>query len=377
VSADIQEPNLFTQPTAPVGGVGPLLRETREKLGRELSVVSATLRIRQPFLEAIEDSRFRDLPGATYAIGFVRGYAEYLGLDGQEIVRRFKQENGDLARGNHLIFPSAVSEGGIPTGALLGFALVAAVVLYFGWHWYQEHEQTPTETVSGLPDRLSTLIHEPVGNGTEIVPVNPPTGSKPVETSSPPASTAMVAPATHEEASPPPVEQSPPPTVSEPSNAPDATPPAAAADQTSHAAKGKDKATKTPPAPPPAAAMTPIATSDNPVEETPTPAAHVGHGRVVLQATEKCWIKVLDAGGKVVSSRLLQPGESFSPPSRPGMTMTVGNAGALKIEVDGKELPSLGGLGMVRHDIPLEPARLLGEQPAESSGDMPAPESQQ
>ncbi len=61
--------------------------------------------------------------------------------------------------------------------------------------------------------------------------------------------------------------------------------------------------------------------------------------------------------------------------------MTVGNAGALKIVVDGKEIPSLGGPGMVRHDIPLEADRLLGESVAEPpsatepAGDMPSSET--
>ena len=66
-------------------GVGELMRLTRERLGHELQSVANQLRIRLSYLEAIEEGRFRDLPGTTYAVGFVRSYADYLGLDGADI----------------------------------------------------------------------------------------------------------------------------------------------------------------------------------------------------------------------------------------------------------------------------------------------------
>ena len=56
-------------------GVGSLLRATRLRIGEDVQEVSAALRIRRAYLEAIEDGRFNDLPGVTYAIGFVRTYA--------------------------------------------------------------------------------------------------------------------------------------------------------------------------------------------------------------------------------------------------------------------------------------------------------------
>ena len=69
-------------------GVGALMRSAREGLGDDLADVSRMLRIRLPHLQAIEDGRFEDLPGPAYAVGFVRTYAEHLGLDGDEIVLR-------------------------------------------------------------------------------------------------------------------------------------------------------------------------------------------------------------------------------------------------------------------------------------------------
>ena len=59
-------------------GIAQLLKQTRERYGQSLRDVSANLRIRLAYLQAIENGRFRELPGPTYAVGFVRSYAEYL-----------------------------------------------------------------------------------------------------------------------------------------------------------------------------------------------------------------------------------------------------------------------------------------------------------
>ena len=73
-------------------GVSDMLRSRRMSLGYELSEIAVALRIRLAYLEAIEQGRFGDLPGAAYANGFLRTYAEHLGLDPQLVLRRFKEE---------------------------------------------------------------------------------------------------------------------------------------------------------------------------------------------------------------------------------------------------------------------------------------------
>src|SRR5262245_40604116 len=87
-------------------GVGELLRMTRERQGQELQSVANQLRIRLAYLQAIEDGRFRDLPGSTYAVGFVRSYADYLGLDGGDVVRRFREEAARVRGRPKLVFPA-------------------------------------------------------------------------------------------------------------------------------------------------------------------------------------------------------------------------------------------------------------------------------
>lgn len=138
-------------------GVGALLRASRTRLGEDLRSVAANLRIRHVYLQAIEESRSADLPGATYAVGFVRAYSEYLGLDGDEVVRRFKEEYGEAEKRPDLIFPVPVPERSLPTGAILLVSAVLALAAYGGWYALSGGEDS-AERVPTLPERLQSLL---------------------------------------------------------------------------------------------------------------------------------------------------------------------------------------------------------------------------
>src|ERR1700749_585401 len=75
---------------APMDPVGQELRAARLRRGDDLATVSRSLKIRKDHLEAVEEDKLENLPGRTYAIGFVRSYAGYLGLDASEMVEGFK-----------------------------------------------------------------------------------------------------------------------------------------------------------------------------------------------------------------------------------------------------------------------------------------------
>jgi cytoskeleton protein RodZ len=63
--------------------IGNSLREARLRQGLELPRIEADTKIRGKYLRALEEEQFEVLPGDTYVKGFLRTYAEYLGLDGQ------------------------------------------------------------------------------------------------------------------------------------------------------------------------------------------------------------------------------------------------------------------------------------------------------
>jgi cytoskeleton protein RodZ len=69
--------------------IGNSLREARVRRGVDFAQAEAAIKIRVKYLRALEDDQFELLPAETYVKGFLRTYAEYLGLDGQLYVDEF------------------------------------------------------------------------------------------------------------------------------------------------------------------------------------------------------------------------------------------------------------------------------------------------
>ena len=68
---------------------GKRLREIRERMGIELSSISKETKIPTKILESIEEERFETLPATVYLKGFLKGYAQFLGLDPQKVVEDY------------------------------------------------------------------------------------------------------------------------------------------------------------------------------------------------------------------------------------------------------------------------------------------------
>lgn len=395
---------------APTVAVGHSLKTARELTGKDIAEVAVLLRIRQPFLQALEDGRHKDLPGGTYAVGFLRTYAEYLGLDGEEMVRRFRAEAaGELDVRLNLAFPSPVSEGRIPGGAVLFLGLMLATVAYGGWYLLSSRQTQVAEMVPPLPDRLAsvftrqaTLTGEPAkpvettpkpdeaqpktaeepapavmaGKENDVVPpsegeeeaksvapaATPVVVAAPVTTPVTAADPAKIAAPKAEPAKTEPMKAEPAkvePAKSEPAKVEPAKPEPAKTEP------AKVDTAKTEPAKPEVAKVEPAKIEPAPAATAPIPEGKVigqdnADSRVQLKAIgDDCWVQVRELDGQLLLSRLLRRGDSYMVPNRPGLTLMVGNAGALDIMVDGKKAPALGNAGQVRRDIKLEPEKLL------------------
>jgi len=140
--------------------LGAMMREMRENLGHELEDVARDLRIRLVYLEAIESGRLKDLPGNAYVSGFLRSYSDFLGLEGEEIVRRFKVAGAEISSQLQLHLPSPVEEGRLPTASILLVAAVIAAAAYGGWYYMSGSGTGTMETVASLPKELSSLVDE-------------------------------------------------------------------------------------------------------------------------------------------------------------------------------------------------------------------------
>ena len=76
-----QEPGLTEEVAPQAPSIGDRLRQARERRGVSIAEASATLKIRAPILEAFEREDHSQLPPRVYALGQLRTYAAYLGLD--------------------------------------------------------------------------------------------------------------------------------------------------------------------------------------------------------------------------------------------------------------------------------------------------------
>ncbi|MBX5475019.1 MAG: DUF4115 domain-containing protein [Thermoleophilia bacterium] len=116
--------------------IGPSLREARLKQGLTPEDVQKAIRIRDRYLFAIEEERWELLPGEAYAKGFLRTYAEFLGLDGNLYVDEFNErfahrEEGSLAP--ETLAPVRLGRVGIVRPLLAIAAIVAVVAAVAAW----------------------------------------------------------------------------------------------------------------------------------------------------------------------------------------------------------------------------------------------------
>jgi cytoskeletal protein RodZ len=71
--------------------IGDLLREAREACGMTLQQASEITKVRTKYLEAIENGEFAVIPGEVYLKGFIRTYADCLGLDGAQVIAQYNE----------------------------------------------------------------------------------------------------------------------------------------------------------------------------------------------------------------------------------------------------------------------------------------------
>lgn len=275
------------------------------------------LRIRLPYLQALEDGRLSALPATAYALGFLRTYATALGLDPEEMVRRFRNETTEVGQKTELAFPVPVPERGLPAGAIMLLAVVLLAGVYTGWYRLSGEGRLPAETVASIPERLAPLAEQaipplPVVRAAErpvpmapdqVAMMEPPLPAPPISPSSAAAAPVNPLPAG-------------PPTVTEPQ--PD-------------------------------------------------------QSRVLIRAAADSWIQVREKGGAILLNRILKSGEVWAVPNRPGLVFTTGNAGGTELMLDGVALPSIGALGAVRRDLSLDPDILKDGKLIAGPGLVPVP----
>ena len=300
----------------PVVSTGVMLRDRRLELGLDEKAIASKLKMRVEQVRAIECSQYANLPARTYAIGFVRSYAQLLGLDSAVLVEQFKDELQplEIIKPAELNFPEVAPTRRWPDGQLLIVALVIAVVIYGAAQITMPSAEAITNSDRDVG--TVTVVEAPiVGVSATTKPLQAPSVVEAL----------------------PKVEPIFPVIASELK---------------------------------PTGPMTPVLTSPTfvPVAAVGSDAVTVsesapGASRITLKALEETYVQVKDLSLKkpqaILLARVMSPGETFQAPNRTGLVLLTGNAGGIQVEVDGRSAGVLGKSGQVIKRLPLEPAYFL------------------
>jgi hypothetical protein len=144
--------------------IGSSLREARTRQDLDFPELEERTKIRPKYLRALEDEQFEILPAPTYVRGFLRSYAEALGLDGQPFVdeynSRFAVGDDDVpVRVRRAPQPRsrdrAQRESRVAVLALLGIAVVTALVIA-AWRFGGPENEGVPNLAQGQPPPAQT-----------------------------------------------------------------------------------------------------------------------------------------------------------------------------------------------------------------------------
>ena len=168
--------------------IGNSLREARLRQGLEFPEIEYATKVRSKYLRALEDEQFEILPAQTYVKGFLRTYAEYLGLDGQLYVDEYNSRYVGLEEESPLRASMRQPQGhdrrfagGAVLAVLAGIAVVTALVIA-AWKFggssgssnppaaTTKHKTKQTKkTHAGTPHSVSVQLQATHGYGSYVV----------------------------------------------------------------------------------------------------------------------------------------------------------------------------------------------------------------
>ena len=153
--------------------IGNSLREARERQGLEYSQIELATKIRAKYIRALEDEHFEVLPTGTYIKGFLRSYAEFLGLDGQLYVDEYNSRNvvdsfDDMPQRRPVRRHDRSVEKRVVLLALAGIAALTGLVIV-AWRFGGGGSATPPAIVTQQrPAAPSGLRFVGLGKGTYL-----------------------------------------------------------------------------------------------------------------------------------------------------------------------------------------------------------------
>jgi len=283
---------------------GASLQVGREAKGLSTAEAAASLRLPEKILIHLEAGRFENLPGDTFARGYVRSYARLLGLDANQLVLEYDRYRGVEVREQKVSGIDKLSQPGKISGMLVtwttvivAIAILASILLW----WYDSQPETSGQDVSTIAEQSIDEVEVDAMSLPENF-----AGESPVFPSD--SSDPLIAPTITEE------------DASATSDLPESDIPT----------EGTPAQTQIESA----ASIPSQVSADSSTSESDVTAANemmaVGQG-LQMRFSGNCWLQVTTPGGEVLHSALMQAGQ----------TLTLDHQGPIDIVIGAVEAVSL------------------------------------
>ncbi len=317
--------------------IGEFFKQVREAKGLTIDDVASKTRIRNDFVKALEEGNFAKLPDQVFARGFVRSYARSLGLDEDDAIQRFTQSSGAYydKQGERERLKVRQAEEDRKRKANRKAVAIAIGIAILTLIFLLSREQSSLlvrRSSSDQPTPTSKRTAPPVSEPQDAAPV------RQVE-AVPPAPPV------------PPVVATPPtPSKTKPSEPPPA--PAKVVEEHNAGSGSGSVPTASSSVSEQVVPVPASLGSDGPLGGISLEGSAATEGQLLLdlEAIELSWVVVQIDGGSPQEA-LLRPGERARWKGQDQFILTLGNAGGVKAELNGKPQTPFGPSGKVARDI--------------------------
>jgi cytoskeleton protein RodZ len=278
--------------------VGKLCLDARLNKGLTQEQAGALLKVRVKIIKDFENGEHIDLPGLAYKVGFVRSYARLLDLDGDLLVKEFKEslELNSFKEEYKFLTPELNKNNIIPIGAVV--SVFIAILSYTGWY-YSDRSNKIEEVSDKKIVEMSSKISEIDNNSYVIIEEN--------------FSNDLLSSKRNDDEKK--VQE-----VNRKTNLKDDQVESITIKNTELSATANERDPST---------------------------------EMVLKAIGNSWVEIEDVDGNILMTRLMRPGETYVVPNINGLTFNTGNAGALSLSQGNVIVPKLGEVGEIITARPL------------------------
>ena len=335
-------------PTAP-STYGSDLKAARERMDVTPADIAASLHLDESVIRAVEAGEANSLPAPVYVRGYIRAYANLVGLNGDELIANYDEFNvvpeaspppvvGGVSKSyRHTNLPQR--RPGLFIGAIV--AVIVVALAFTLWGVWRNFDWSFVTDVAGEPPAPAWRSERPARGGIETTAAPAPAArnqpaAAPAEAEPPapveeqPPAAAETQPSATVEAQPPaPAEEQPPAPVEERPPAPVEAPPSPEVEARPFlpVAPQPEALSDDPPAP---------AAADAPGEDPPIPTATDPlAAELVFSFTEDSWLEVNDRT-EVVYYDMGRAEQSVSVFGQPPFTIRIGNAAGVELRYQGE-----------------------------------------